>query len=381
MIFVDIFLMKFMTKSQVRPELLLGSFTCRKCGREYHSVEQQCQYTEPQICLNPTCQSADFQLLMDNSVFVDWQRLRVQENADEIPAGSMPRCVDVICRGAVVETAKAGDKVIFTGTVAVVTDVTGLARAGDAATGRRGSRRSESSSGEGVLGLKKLGVREMTYKILFIACSVRQVPASSSSSSAASISDCASSSSRHARRRLTSLAPLLGGEMNNALDSEYDVGNRVGDDGQPSQRHRDAHDAHDAAVADLTIAQRDDIARMRSTPHLYAKMVESICPTVFGHTEVKRGVLLMLFGGVHKRTPEGASLRGDINVCIVGDPSCAKSQFLKYVHGFLPRAIYTSGKSSSAAGLTASVAKDPETVDNMILLDVSIIFIMMCVLG
>ncbi len=51
----------------------------------------------------------------------------------------------------------------------------------------------------------------------------------------------------------------------------------------------------------------------------------------------------MLFGGVHKTTKEGISLRGDINVCIVGDPSCAKSQFLKYVHGFLPRTVYTSG--------------------------------------
>jgi DNA replication licensing factor MCM6 len=83
--------------------------------------------------------------------------------------------------------------------------------------------------------------------------------------------------------------------------------------------------------------------------------------SVFGHLEVKRGVLLMLFGGVHKTTPEGISLRGDLNVCIVGDPSCAKSQFLKYVHGFLPRTVYTSGKSSSAAGLTASVVRDAET--------------------
>ena len=54
---------------------------------------------------------------------------------------------------------------------------------------------------------------------------------------------------------------------------------------------------------------------------------------------------------------QGINLRGDINVAIVGDPSCAKSQLLKYVSGFLPRAIYTSGKSSSAAGLTATVVK------------------------
>lgn len=89
-------------------------------------------------------------------------------------------------------------------------------------------------------------------------------------------------------------------------------------------------------------------------------------------------------GGVHKQTPEGIHLRGDINICIVGDPSTSKSQFLKwvtrnarppslffpsftdirsprYVCGFLPRAVYTSGKASSAAGLTAAVVKDEET--------------------
>jgi DNA replication licensing factor MCM6 len=52
-------------------------------------------------------------------------------------------------------------------------------------------------------------------------------------------------------------------------------------------------------------------------------------------------------------TRDGINLRGDINVCLVGDPSTAKSQFLKYVHEFLPRGVYTSGKASTAAGLTA----------------------------
>ena len=90
-------------------------------------------------------------------------------------------------------------------------------------------------------------------------------------------------------------------------------------------------------------------------------MAKSICPMVFGNDEIKKGVLLMLFGGVNKNTAEGIKLRGDINICIVGDPSTAKSQFLKYVHGFLPRSVYTSGKATSAAGLTATVNRDPET--------------------
>lgn len=74
----------------------------------------------------------------------------------------------------------------------------------------------------------------------------------------------------------------------------------------------------------------DDIQRMRNTPDFFNKLVDSIAPTVFGHQDIKRAILLMLLGGVHKFTHEGINLRGDLNVCIVGDPSCAKSQFLKY---------------------------------------------------
>lgn len=66
----------------------------------------------------------------------------------------------------------------------------------------------------------------------------------------------------------------------------------------------------------------------------------------------------MLFGGLNKNTLEGMKLRGDINIWIIGDPSTAKSQFLKYVWSFVSRSVYTSGKSSSAAGLTASVMRD-----------------------
>lgn len=90
-------------------------------------------------------------------------------------------------------------------------------------------------------------------------------------------------------------------------------------------------------------------------------MADSVAPTVCGHLDVKKGLLLQLFGGIVKRTHDKIKLRGDINICIVGDPATAKSQFLKYICQFLPRAIYTSGKASTAAGLTASVRKDPET--------------------
>lgn len=77
--------------------------------------------------------------------------------------------------------------------------------------------------------------------------------------------------------------------------------------------------------------------------------------------EIKKALLLQLFGGVHKKTTKNKiSIRGDINVLLVGDPSTAKSQFLKTVNKFVPRSVYTNGKTTSAAGLTASVVRDDQ---------------------
>lgn len=98
---------------------------------------------------------------------------------------------------------------------------------------------------------------------------------------------------------------------------------------------------------------------------IYDKLSRSIAPDIYGHDDVKRGILLMLLGGVQQQT-QGMKIRGDINVCIVGDPSTAKSQFLKFISRTVPRSVYTSGQSSSAAGLTATVVKDSETGDFMI---------------
>lgn len=82
----------------------------------------------------------------------------------------------------------------------------------------------------------------------------------------------------------------------------------------------------------LTREEVQHLEAMVRSDHIYSRLVSSIAPTVYGHEIVKKGILLQLMGGVHKQTPEGMHLRGDLNVCIVGDPSVSKSQFLKYVH-------------------------------------------------
>ena len=88
---------------------------------------------------------------------------------------------------------------------------------------------------------------------------------------------------------------------------------------------------------------------MIDSDHIYSRLVESIAPTVYGHEIVKKGLLLQLMGGVHKQTPEGMHLRGDINICIVGDPSTSKSQFLKSVYLYQDMQIINNHFSDMSA--------------------------------
>jgi len=97
----------------------------------------------------------------------------------------------------------------------------------------------------------------------------------------------------------------------------------------------------------------------RPTTEVLTRLRDMVAPSIFGSQDIKMAVACLLFGGSRKRLADGVRLRGDVNVLLLGDPSTAKSQFLKFVEKTAPIAVYTSGKGSSAAGLTASVIKDP----------------------
>jgi DNA replication licensing factor MCM6 len=129
------------------------------------------------LCPNPTCGNRiGWNLQIDTSKFTDWQKVRIQENPSEIPTGSMPRSLDVILRGELVERAKAGDKCVFTGTFIVVPDVSQLNVPGGnkselmRESNKAGANGASSIGGAGVTGLKSLGVRDLQYKTAFLAC-------------------------------------------------------------------------------------------------------------------------------------------------------------------------------------------------------------------
>lgn len=95
-----------------------------------------------------------------------------------------------------------------------------------------------------------------------------------------------------------------------------------------------------------------------SKNNIYEKFSKSIAPSIYGHEDIKKALSCMLFGGTRRVREDGITLRGDINVLLLGDPGIAKSQMLKFIEQAAPISVYTSGKGSSAAGLTASVIKD-----------------------
>ncbi|GMI83578.1 MINICHROMOSOME MAINTENANCE 4 [Hibiscus trionum] len=110
----------------------------------------------------------------------------------------------------------------------------------------------------------------------------------------------------------------------------------------------------------------EDLKELSKQPDIYEKLTRSLAPNIWELDDVKKGLLCQLFGGNALQLPSGASFRGDINILLVGDPGTSKSQLLQYIHKLAPRGIYTSGRGSSAVGLTAYVAKDPETGETVL---------------
>ncbi|KAL9056071.1 MAG: hypothetical protein Q9162_003133 [Coniocarpon cinnabarinum] len=120
--------------------------------------------------------------------------------------------------------------------------------------------------------------------------------------------------------------------------------------------------AHDQ-LAGFRLSEQDEreIRALSRDRDVIDKIVASIAPSIYGHTDIKTAVALSLFGGVSKEAQGQHKIRGDINILLLGDPGTAKSQVLKYIEKTAHRAVFATGQGASAVGLTASVRRDPMT--------------------
>ena len=109
---------------------------------------------------------------------------------------------------------------------------------------------------------------------------------------------------------------------------------------------------------DITEEDKRAIVELSNEPDIYDQMVDSLAPSIYGYREAKLAMTLQLFSGVTKHLPDGSRTRGDLHMLLIGDPGTGKSQLLQYIRNIAPRSVYTSGKGSSSAGLTAAAVRD-----------------------
>jgi len=114
----------------------------------------------------------------------------------------------------------------------------------------------------------------------------------------------------------------------------------------------------DPETVEISPEEERLILELAKQKDIHEKIKQSIAPSIYGYDEIKEAIMYLLFGGVTKILQDGMRIRGDINVLLIGDPGTGKSQILRYVQRISPRGLYTHGRGTTAAGLTAAVLKE-----------------------
>ena len=253
--------------SEVKPLAKKIGYRCLNCNIINEAQLKGLLLKKPLKCIN--CSEKELEMAPENSIFTDFQMVRLQELPEDLPAGQLPHYVEVTVMGDLVDQCRPGDRIMLTG----------------------------------IIRIEQEQISPQVKTSLF-------------------------------RLRM---------EGNNI---EY-LGGRAGS--------KDTR-----TVERIAISTEDErqIVSIGSKPDAYDKLIASFAPHVYGHEVIKEAILLLIVGSVTKKLEDGSTRRGDINVLLVGDPGTAKSEMLKFASKIAPRRLYTSGRGSTAAGLTAAVIRD-----------------------
>jgi replicative DNA helicase Mcm len=248
--------------SPVNPMVMRAAFKCKRC-ESIQYIDQTTPFLRaPFACADVACRSkGPFDFVQEDSTFVDFQRIRIQERPEDLPPGQLPRWLNIRMAGRdIVDLARPGDHVAVVGSV-----------------------RAEASTVPGV-----------------------------------------------GKQRVFRLN----------LDAN----------------HIDVRSKEPESLVTLPEEEKRilDIAR---DPWVHRNIIRSIAPSIYGYEHIKEAIMYLLFGGVMKQL-EDITIRGDMNALLIGDPGTAKSQLLQYVSRIAPRGLYTSGRGTTAAGLTAAVLRE-----------------------
>ncbi|KVH93228.1 Mini-chromosome maintenance complex protein 4 [Cynara cardunculus var. scolymus] len=275
------------------------------------SVQMSRRISEPTMCMKEECKTKNSMTLVHNRCrFADKQIVRVQETPDEIPEGGTPHTVSLLMHDKLVDAGKPGDRV-------------------------------EGYECESWPNPKN-------YEICI------QGRRSCHVSSFHTYIDCL-----HLKKTDKS-------RMNAEDPMETEQSTTQNDEGTPLNYEEQATISTIVSLHCFMIYTVEKLKELSKQPDIYEMLTRSLAPNIWELDDVKKGLLCQLFGGSALTLQSGASFRGDINILLVGDPGTSKSQLLQYIHKLAPRGIYTSGRGSSAVGLTAYVAKDPETGETVL---------------
>lgn len=306
--------------SAVIPDLKQGFFVCSLCHATCEVMIDRGRIEEPKAC--PNCSHKFCMAMVHNRcLFMDKQMIRLQETPDEIPEGETPQAVTLFGFQDLVDAVRPGDRV----------ECTGIFRA---VPGRVNP---------------KMRTLRSVYKTHVDVIHFRLLTRDADSTKGAT-----STSNATFNDDISSL---------------------------PIQPNREALNFYSQEKV-------ENMTRLANDPNSYERLTAALAPGIWELDDVKKGVLCQLFGGAQGAFDDQASgessgqlgsnhanttatdtdavehkSRGEINVLLCGDPGTSKSQILSYVHKLSPRGVYTSGKGSSAVGLTASVVRDPDSKD------------------